>query len=117
MQFTFYSSELMRHSVGNNDHFAFGDLMFFAAFDFGATDFVRRDFLCIDSFSAGHQRGRPIDDVNNVCVERVDLRLTGFDAATGVHLVTGGFEQGHALGKCRRNGLGVDESCSCSRGR
>src|ERR1700757_764740 len=87
VQFTVYSGELMRNPVRNNDHIAFGDLMFLAAFDFGAADFVRRDFLCIGGFSAGHQRGRSIDYINDVGVESVNFSLPRFDATAGVHLV------------------------------
>ena len=91
MQFTGYSRELMRDSVWNDDHFAFGDLMFFAAFNFGAADFIRRDFFCIDGFSACDERGRPIDHVNYVGIERVNFSLPRFDPAAGMHFVTRGF--------------------------
>src|SRR5947207_7572635 len=55
VQLAGYSRELVRNSIGNNDDLAFIYLMFFTAFDFGAADFVRRDFLCIDGFPTGDQ--------------------------------------------------------------
>ena len=60
MQFAVYGGELMRDAVGNDDDFAFADLMFLAAFDFRSANFVRPDFLCVDGFSTGDQRGRSI---------------------------------------------------------
>ena len=66
--------------------------MFLAAFDFGAADFVRRDLLCIDGFSTCNQRGRPIDDINYICIEGVNFSFPGFNPAAGVHLVTSGLK-------------------------
>ena len=51
VKFAGYAGELMWNSVWNNDHFAFGDLMFFATFDPSAADFIGCDFLRVDSFS------------------------------------------------------------------
>ena len=81
----------MRHAVGNDDYVAFGYLMCLSAFNFGAADFVRRDLLGIDCLSTCDERGRAIDDINDISIQRVDFCLAGFDAAAGVYFVTGGF--------------------------
>ena len=66
--------------------------MFLAAFNFGAAKFVRADFLCIDRFATCDQRGRSIDHIDHVCVERVDLSLARFNSAAGVHFIASGFQ-------------------------
>src|SRR5437762_11220637 len=90
MQFTGHSRESVRDYIWDDDHLAFGDLMFLTSFDFGAANFVRRDFLSINGFSTGDQRGRSIDYINHVCVERVDLSLAAFNSAAGVHFIASG---------------------------
>ena len=45
VKFAAYFDELVWDAVRNDDHFAFGDLMLLAAFNFRAAEFVRRDFL------------------------------------------------------------------------
>src|SRR6266480_1027142 len=106
----------MRHALGNDDYVTFGYLMCLPAFNFGAADFVRRDLLRIDCFSTCDERGRAIDDINDISIKRVDLGLTGFNPPAGVHFITGGFQKRHTLGKGGRNILAVDKCCSCSRG-
>src|SRR5438552_8491663 len=92
VQFTGHSRELVRNSIWNNDHIAFGDLMFLAAFDFGTADFVRRDFLCIDGFPTRDQCGRSIDYINDIGVERMNFSPAGLDPPASVNLVAGGFQ-------------------------
>src|SRR5262249_38703237 len=99
VQLAAYSSELMRDSVGNDDDFAFINLMFLAAVDFGAADLVRCDFFFIDGSSACDECGRPIDHVNYIGIERVNLSLTRFKSAAGMDFVTGAFKERHAFGK------------------
>src|SRR5439155_18352168 len=99
MQFTGHSRELVRHSIWNDDDLAFGNLVLLAAFNFGAANFMWRNFLGIDGFSSSDQRGRSIDDINDVGIERMDLGLAGFDSPAGVHFVTSRFQERHTLGK------------------
>src|SRR5947207_1829700 len=61
----------MRHALGNDDYVTFGYLMCLPAFNFGAADFVRRDLLRIDCFSTCDERGRAIDDINDISIKRV----------------------------------------------
>src|SRR5205809_5731134 len=90
VQFTGHSRELVRNSIWNNDHIAFGDLMFLTAFDFGTADFVRRDLLRIDRLSTCDERGRSIDDINDISIQRMDLCLARLDSPDGVNFVSGG---------------------------
>ena len=53
VKFAAYCGELVWDAVRNDDHFAFGDPMLLATFNFGAAEFVGRNFLCIKSFSTG----------------------------------------------------------------
>src|SRR6266516_6773249 len=117
VQLTGYGTELMRDAIRNDDHLAFTYLVFLPSLDFSAADFVRRDLLRIDCLSTCDERGRAIDDINDIGIERVDLGLTGFNPPAGVHFITGGFQKWHTLGKGGRNILAVDKCCSCSRGR
>ena len=117
VQLTGYGGELMRDAIRNDDYVTFGYLMCRPAFNFGAADFVRRDLLRIDSLSTCDERGRAIDDINDISIQRVDLCLAGLDSPAGVHFVTGGFEQGLALGKGSSDSACVDKCCTCSRGR
>ena len=55
VQFAGYGGELMREAIRYNNHFTFTYLMFLSALNFGAAEFVRRDFLCINSLAARHQ--------------------------------------------------------------
>ena len=57
VQFAGHSSELMRDAIRYNNHLAFSYLMFLPALNFGAADFVRRDFLRINRLSTGDERG------------------------------------------------------------
>src|SRR6266480_4600136 len=117
VQFTGYGGELMRDAIRNDDHLAFAYLVFLASLDFSAPNLVRRDLLRIDRLATGDQRGRPIDDINDISIQRVDLGLTGFNAPAGMHFVTTGFEQRLALGKGSSDPACVDKCCTCSRGR
>src|SRR6266566_7793832 len=107
----------MWHAVGNDDYVTFGYLMCLPAFNFGAADFVRRDLLRVDCLSTCDERGRAIDDINDISIQRVDLCLAGLDSPAGVHFVTGGFEQRLAFGECCSDVAGVYKCCTCSRGR
>ncbi len=107
----------MRHALGNDDYVTFGYLMCLPAFNFGAADFVRRDLLRIDCLSTCDERGRAIDDINDISIQRVDLCLAGLDSPAGVHFVTGGFEQRPSFCECCSDVAGVYKCCTCSRGR
>ena len=47
----------MRNTIRDDNDLAFTYLMFLSALNFGAADFVRRDFPCINRLAAGDQRG------------------------------------------------------------
>src|SRR5438874_12346210 len=105
----------MRHTLGNDDYVTFGYLMCLTALNIGAADFVRRDLLRIDCLSTCDERGRAIDDINDISIQRVDLCLAGLDSPTGVHFVTGGFEQRPSFCECCSDVAGVYADCIVCR--
>src|SRR6266478_1240332 len=115
VQFTGYGGELMRDAIRNDDYVTFGYLMCLPAFNFGAADFVRRDLLRIDCLSTCDERGRAIDDINDISIQRVDLRLARLDSPAGVHFVTGGFEPRPSFCECCSDVAGVYQDCIVCR--
>ena len=69
---------------------------------FGATS------LRLDRLAAGDDRGRAFEHVDDVGVERVDLRHAGRFAAAGVHLVRRGLDERRALGEGRLRAIAGD---------
>src|SRR5438128_7461917 len=90
VQFAVHGRELVRDSIGNDDHLAFGDLMFLAAFILVAGSLVRAVFLCFDRFATFDQLAGSFNHIDHSGAELVVLSLPGSTSPAGVPLMPGG---------------------------
>src|SRR6266850_5335543 len=91
--------EPVRDTIGDDNYVAFSDTVDLAAADFLPANLIWRDGLRLHSSSAGHERRGAFQDVDGVCVARVNLGNTRNLPAAGVDLKLAFLQQRHSRGK------------------